>query len=82
MDCQMPELDGYETARMIRQREDKSTHLPLIAATAHSMSGDREKCLAAGMDGYIAKPFRAAELMEALARAITSSQQLAGHLEV
>jgi CheY-like chemotaxis protein len=82
MDCQMPELDGYETARTIRQREDESTHLPIIAATAHSMSGDREKCLAAGMDGYIAKPFRAAELTEALARAINSSQQPAKHLEV
>jgi signal transduction histidine kinase/CheY-like chemotaxis protein len=82
MDCQMPELDGYETARLIRHHEDESTHLPIIAATAHSMSGDREKCLAAGMDGYIAKPFRAAELMDALARAINSSQQRAKHLEV
>src|SRR5690606_8526819 len=54
MDVQMPELDGLETTALIRRRErDSGRHIPIVAMTAHSMKGDRERCLAAGMDGYV-----------------------------
>jgi len=72
MDCQMPEMDGYAATRAIRLRETAERHLPIIAITAHSMSGDRDACINAGMDDYISKPIRAAELREVLARAIGS----------
>jgi CheY-like chemotaxis protein len=69
MDIQMPEMDGFEATAAIRSRERfSSTHLPIIAMTAHAMSGDREKCLDAGMDGYIAKPIRPAELFQTVSR--------------
>ena len=65
MDIQMPEMDGFEATAMIREREKKNgegQHQCIVALTAHAMKGDREHCLTAGMDGYIAKPFRAEEL--------------------
>jgi CheY-like chemotaxis protein len=68
MDVQMPEMDGLEATSIIRARERKAgTHVPIVAMTAHAMQGDREACLSAGMDGYIAKPIRAAKLFSTLA---------------
>jgi CheY-like chemotaxis protein len=67
MDIQMPEMDGLETTAAIRNREQSSgRHMPIIAMTAHAMRGDRERCLAAGMDGYISKPIVSTELLESI----------------
>ncbi len=64
MDVQMPEMDGFETTRVIREKEARTgRHLPIIAMTAHAMKGDEERCIEAGMDGYVSKPINAAELL-------------------
>jgi PAS domain S-box-containing protein len=68
MDCQMPEMDGYEATRRIRERERGSRRLPVVAMTANAMVGDREKCLEAGMDDHIPKPVRVEALHRALVR--------------
>ena len=74
MDVQMPEVDGFEATAAIRKREAASgMHLPIIALTAHAMTGDRERCLAAGMDLYLTKPVRPAELYETLEAAVPRS---------
>jgi CheY-like chemotaxis protein/HPt (histidine-containing phosphotransfer) domain-containing protein len=71
LDVQMPEVDGFEAAGIIRARERTTGgHLPLIALTAHAMKGDRERCLAAGMDDYLAKPIHAAELFAVIKRTL------------
>lgn len=69
MDCQMPEMDGFETTHKIRKLESvRGGHVPIVALTAFAMSGDRERCIAAGMDDYLAKPVRQEDLEELLNR--------------
>ncbi|MBW1897130.1 MAG: response regulator, partial [Deltaproteobacteria bacterium] len=67
MDVQMPEMDGFEATRLIRDNEKvHGAHIPIVAMTAHAMKGDRERCLAAGMDDYISKPIREAGLFSVI----------------
>jgi CheY-like chemotaxis protein len=69
MDVQMPEMDGFEATAAIREKEKRTgLHIPVIAMTAHAMTGDRERCLAAGMDGYISKPVMASALLELVSK--------------
>ncbi|MBS1992756.1 MAG: AAA family ATPase [Cyanobacteria bacterium SZAS LIN-3] len=73
MDCQMPEMDGFQATRAIRKSEPSDRHVPIIAMTAQAMAGDREDCLDAGMDDYISKPVTLKKLSEALQRVIQGS---------
>ncbi|MGH9439108.1 MAG: response regulator, partial [Terriglobia bacterium] len=74
MDLQMPEINGFEATAIIRQmEEDSGRHVPIIALTAHAMKGDMERCLDAGMDGYISKPVRREELIETVQRFLSRS---------
>jgi len=68
MDVQMPEMDGFEATAALREREKGSgEHLPIIAMTAHAIKGDEERCLQAGMDGYVAKPIQPGRLFSTIA---------------
>jgi len=73
MDCQMPELDGYEATRRIRKGAAGAAarNIPIIALTANALSGDRERCLDAGMNDYLVKPLNPAALRDKLERALT-----------
>jgi CheY-like chemotaxis protein len=74
MDVQMPEMDGLEATETIRAKERQTgEHIPIIAMTAHALAGDRERCLEAGMDAYIAKPIHAREVFEAIATLLGES---------
>jgi signal transduction histidine kinase/CheY-like chemotaxis protein len=68
MDCQMPTMDGYEATKEIRRSQGERAHVPIIAVTANSMEGDKDRCLQAGMDDYIAKPIQVEHLREILQR--------------
>ena len=77
MDIQMPEMDGFEATAAIRKGE-KSTggHIPIIAMTAHALKGDQERCLTAGMDGYVSKPIRTNELFTTLERMLGKDSEV------
>ena len=76
MDVQMPVMDGFEATAAIRKREGTGKlHLPVVALTAHAMKGDREKCLAGGMDGYLSKPIRPHELDEVLRKCLARREE-------
>src|SRR5262249_45987970 len=75
LDVHMPELDGFRVIETLRRNErDTNRHLPVVALTARSMKGDRERCLAAGMDDYLAKPIRGKELFAAIERVRRADQ--------
>jgi len=78
MDCQMPEMDGFEATRIIRKQEGSGRHVPIVAMTASVMDGDRERCFAAGMDDYVSKPIKSDDLAEVLSRWLAISKPQAG----
>jgi len=75
MDCHMPVLDGYQATRLIREHEKFEDHVPIIALTANAMKGEREKCIASGMDDFVSKPIRIGDLETVLARHVPASNR-------
>jgi CheY-like chemotaxis protein len=84
MDLQMPEMDGFEATACIRKRERDSgvPRVPIIALTAHAMQGDRQRCLDADMDGYVAKPIKPVELFEVIDRVMAATEVAGGRRQV
>jgi len=80
MDLQMPEMDGLAATVALRKKEmerGSGRHQPVIALTAHAMKGDQERCMAAGMDGYLSKPIRPQELYEVLEKCLARRMEAA-----
>ena len=75
MDCQMPEMDGFEAASEIRRAEADRKHTPIVAVTAHAMDRDRKQCFGAGMDDYITKPVKVEELRRVLEAFLETAKQ-------
>ena len=76
LDCQMPDIDGYDVARTIRSMESGKPRIPIVAMTAHTMPGEREKCIAAGMDDYLAKPVSIQRLSSVLVRWVGAREEV------
>jgi two-component system sensor histidine kinase/response regulator len=76
LDCQMPDIDGYEVARTIRQMEEGKRRIPMVAMTAHAMEGEREKCIAAGMDDFLTKPVSMQRLSTVLVRWLGTREEV------
>ena len=76
LDCQMPDIDGYQVSRAIRQMGTLTRRVPIVAMTAHTMEGEREKCLAAGMDDYLAKPVSTQRLSAVLVRWLGTREEV------
>ena len=76
MDVQMPEMDGFEAAGKIREHEKNTgKHIPIIAMTAHALKGDEDRCIQAGMNGYVSKPIRTNELYAALEKTVKKEER-------
>ena len=75
MDCQMPVMDGYLSSQKIRALGPPYSELPIIAVTAHALQGDRNRCLAVGMDDYVSKPIKMESLLAAMARCLNDPRE-------